>query len=777
MTDVKITHIEEEPSAVDPLQISITPGNDPQIGQRVLGFKDGAGNARKCLNKSAHAPVKSLNVSDFTAAGILRTDATGDIFGDVNSLGDLNTALGGTTIDESTDPRDPNAHAIGGAAHSASTLAELNTKVSDATLDSSGDPRTPTQHAIGSATLHSSSTLAELNALVSDATLDTSSASRPPTAHAGSHESGGSDQLEHNKFYDLNTGDYRHVDPSPAAGGTSWETDDSDFAGLGDSVSVKSNETTLLQSYTASTGGSISTVTSDLSQVFTLSNDDYIRRYDRFTMELNEAYSGSAFWGGRAIRVSSSMLMLLDNSAITEINKNDLTDLTVITASGLTGSPTLGAVIKSNGDVYNCKAASTSIQIAVRGASTYTVTDYALPGITGQPYGITFDADETYFYVVDVSGTNNIVRKYDTATRTLQTSSVTITGTYQTGKIPGISGGQLVVYVGSYAYLLNLSDLAIKFGPGTTFVVGDSSCTCDGVTYTATGSGINMYQVPSLTSAVQGFRNRHGDGINSSPSVLNSDGVPVKIGDADIIRAGVHAQDATIHLTATQKTDLTDAGDSALHYHSADRDRANHTGTQTASTISDFDTEVAANTDVAANTAARHDAVTVADTAEIDMSITGQEISATLVASSIDETKLDASVNASLDLADTAVQPGSLAAVATSGSSADLSDAVRTITASDSIVVADRNGVIFSEPASADVYITLDAAVQAIPGFQFTVAVSESASYDTYVDAGGSSQNYLCGVSTGLLRGMFIFRVDKSGEAMPVQVPTITPPA
>lgn len=59
------------------------------------------------------------------------------------------------------------------------------------------------------------------------------------------------------------------------------------------------------------------------------------------------------------------------------------------------------------------------------------------------------------------------------------------------------------------------------------------------------------------------------------------------------------------HLTQTQHTDLTDAGDSTLHYHAADRDRANHTGTQTASTISDFDTEVSNNTDVAANTAHR----------------------------------------------------------------------------------------------------------------------------------------------------------------------------
>jgi hypothetical protein len=44
------------------------------------------------------------------------------------------------------------------------------------------------------------------------------------------------------------------------------------------------------------------------------------------------------------------------------------------------------------------------------------------------------------------------------------------------------------------------------------------------------------------------------------------------------------------HLTQTQHTDLTDAGDSALHFHATDRDRANHTGTQLMSTISDLPT-------------------------------------------------------------------------------------------------------------------------------------------------------------------------------------------
>ena len=76
--------------------------------------------------------------------------------------------------------------------------------------------------------------------------------------------------------------------------------------------------------------------------------------------------------------------------------------------------------------------------------------------------------------------------------------------------------------------------------------------------------------------------------------------------------------------------------------------RANHTGSQTAATISDFDE-------------AAQDAVgtILVDSAEIDFTYNDgtPSITAALVAGSIDETKLDASTNASLDLADSAVQP------------------------------------------------------------------------------------------------------------------------
>ena len=57
------------------------------------------------------------------------------------------------------------------------------------------------------------------------------------------------------------------------------------------------------------------------------------------------------------------------------------------------------------------------------------------------------------------------------------------------------------------------------------------------------------------------------------------------------------------NISDTNATALTNNGDTSIHYHSADRIRANHTGTQPASTISDFNTAVAGTPSVTANTA------------------------------------------------------------------------------------------------------------------------------------------------------------------------------
>lgn len=47
---------------------------------------------------------------------------------------------------------------------------------------------------------------------------------------------------------------------------------------------------------------------------------------------------------------------------------------------------------------------------------------------------------------------------------------------------------------------------------------------------------------------------------------------------------------AIASFNATQWTELTDSGETTLHYHAADRSRANHSGTQLLATISDAGT-------------------------------------------------------------------------------------------------------------------------------------------------------------------------------------------
>lgn len=73
---------------------------------------------------------------------------------------------------------------------------------------------------------------------------------------------------------------------------------------------------------------------------------------------------------------------------------------------------------------------------------------------------------------------------------------------------------------------------------------------------------------------------------------------------------------------------------------------------------------------------------TVTDTAEIDLTITAKALSASIVVGSIDETKLDTSVNASLDLADSALQAAAIG-VTVQGYSAVLAATTASFTTAD----------------------------------------------------------------------------------------------
>ena len=77
--------------------------------------------------------------------------------------------------------------------------------------------------------------------------------------------------------------------------------------------------------------------------------------------------------------------------------------------------------------------------------------------------------------------------------------------------------------------------------------------------------------------------------LTPTDTVLSVNG---EIGAVSLTSDNIAEGSINKYLSSIQKTDLTDSGDSSLHYHSSDRNRANHTGTQIASTISDFSTTV-----------------------------------------------------------------------------------------------------------------------------------------------------------------------------------------
>lgn len=114
----------------------------------------------------------------------------------------------------------------------------------------------------------------------------------------------------------------------------------------------------------------------------------------------------------------------------------------------------------------------------------------------------------------------------------------------------------------------------------------------------------------------------------------NSSGIAgsiVEIAPADVLTMlGVEEGADNNNISDANAGLLTGSANTILHFHDADRARANHTGTQAASTISDFDTEVSNNTAVAANTDKETNVTT-------NLSITGTDGARTIVSSDGDD--------------------------------------------------------------------------------------------------------------------------------------------
>ncbi len=102
--------------------------------------------------------------------------------------------------------------------------------------------------------------------------------------------------------------------------------------------------------------------------------------------------------------------------------------------------------------------------------------------------------------------------------------------------------------------------------------------------------------------------------------------------------AGIEDNAEVNNVTDLNANALVDGTENALHYHDTDRDRANHTGTQIASTISNFDTEVSNNSSVTVNTAKETNAthtgeVTGSDELTVDVSLVSNKTSKTVTGS------------------------------------------------------------------------------------------------------------------------------------------------
>jgi hypothetical protein len=146
-------------------------------------------------------------------------------------------------------------------------------------------------------------------------------------------------------------------------------------------------------------------------------------------------------------------------------------------------------------------------------------------------------------------------------------------------------------------------------------IVVSGSGTVWSLDYTAINSVVaptwaNVTGKPSAITSLSGTNT--GDqtsivGITGTKTQFNdalSGGDFMYVGDAPTSHTHTLSAGATdVTITATNLNLLDDGADTTLHFHAADRARANHTGTQLASTISDFEAAVAATAAVAANTA------------------------------------------------------------------------------------------------------------------------------------------------------------------------------
>lgn len=116
-------------------------------------------------------------------------------------------------------------------------------------------------------------------------------------------------------------------------------------------------------------------------------------------------------------------------------------------------------------------------------------------------------------------------------------------------------------------------------------------------------SNVISAQREALTGAITAAKNSNTTILGSFTKLqldtAISDGNVMYVGDAPTVHTHTLANITDVTITETDLNSLDDGVNSTLHFHNTDRDRANHTGTQNSSTISDFDSTTRAQIEAA----------------------------------------------------------------------------------------------------------------------------------------------------------------------------------
>lgn len=95
-TDARIFRINDYIANINAAQIAVEPANDADLGYRMYGGKDAAGNVQKWLAKDKPIRAESLGLigTDYIGeAGLLRHDTNGDVVGKQMTVAELNSML------------------------------------------------------------------------------------------------------------------------------------------------------------------------------------------------------------------------------------------------------------------------------------------------------------------------------------------------------------------------------------------------------------------------------------------------------------------------------------------------------------------------------------------------------------------------------------------------------------------------------------------------------------------------------------------------------------